>query len=426
MDKAVAKFKKRRQMRLDSRFGRERDSVAEYRKRREMRMDAGVGWVFGILKKNGVDTEGMSVPDAFKALEELHGGKFISKNKNVHGKKRGKIGPNLNLAIGKKEASGRGYKGKPGEVKTGKGGKLAPKSESAKRIDVSDAQEETRLFKESGGKKGLEKNSLTDYIDENGNLKPERQKVHDEIIQKFFADKIPAGGKATLVMSGGGPASGKSFIEKSARSEFGDDTTVTIDPDAFKAMLPGYEAMAKKDENTAGFYHEESSALAKRAYQYAVDNGINVVYDGTGDGSVKSVMKKLKTAQDAGYAVKGSYVTVDTDEALRRNQARYENMLKKYESGESDIPPRLPKDETVRKIHAAVTDISLQVASLFDNWELTDNNGAKGEKKPVIARCKKGGEIEVVPGMEERMQRYIDKGNSGAKVVNGKIVFPKK
>ena len=433
MDKAIEKYRKRRQERLDAKNGVQRaeyDSVAEYRKRRDerlnSRMDAGVGWVFGVLKDNGVDTQGMSVKEAFEALGKLNGGNKKSSGKEESKNSSGKENrvANMKSSVGKKEHDGSKYKGDPGEVKSGKNGNLKPKSDASKRIDTKDAIEETRRAKETG--KGITENSLTKYIDKDGNLTPERQKVHDEIVQSFFADKVPHDGKATMIMSGGGPASGKSFIEKGARSKFGDDTTVTIDPDAVKAMLPGYAEMAAKDKGAAGYYHEESSALAKRLYQYAADNGINVVYDGTGDGSVGSVMKKLKTAQDAGYAVKGSYVTVDTDEALRRNQARYEHMLEKYNSGESDIPPRLPPEDDVKKIHAKVTDIALDVAGLFDDWELTDNNVKPGEKRPVIARCKKGGEIEVVPGMEQKVQNWLDKGNSGAKVENGKIVRPKR
>ena len=64
MDKAVAEYKRRRRERLDAKNNNRRyDSVEEYKRRRakrlEARMDAGVGWVFGALKKEGVDTKGM-------------------------------------------------------------------------------------------------------------------------------------------------------------------------------------------------------------------------------------------------------------------------------------------------------------------------------------------------------------------------------
>ena len=300
-----------------------------------------------------------------------------------------------------------------GEVKSGKLGTFRPRSSGAREIDTADA------FKEAQTKK----NSLSEHMDATGKLSAERQAVHDEIIRKFFDSKKAADGKPTLVMSGGGPASGKTFVRTEAESHFGPDSTVTIDPDSFKAMLPGYEEMALKTDKAAGFYHEESSALAKRAYQYAADNGVNVVYDGTGDGSVKSVLSKLKVAQDAGYEVNASYVTVDTEEALKRNYARYESQKAAYDSGKSTVPPRLPHPDLVAKTHMKVSDISIQVANKFDHFELYDNNVAMGEKARLIATCVKGGEITAVPGCEDKLQKYLDKGMSGAKVVDGKVKF---
>lgn len=447
MDKAVIAYKKRRQARLDAKNGKEPkyDIVEEFRKRRnsrlEARMDAGIGWAYGLAKSKGIDTEGMTPEEVFEALKEKGTGRSAKIKGRVREKSRqsgdeharGKNAKNEKSSSRNnrldKECDGKGYKGKPGEVVSGKGGKLAPKSDAAKKIDTADAMAETELWKSSGGKKGIPKNSLSDHIDENGNLTPERQKVHDEIVQRFFADKMKFDGTPTMIMSGGGPASGKSFVSKNAESKFGKDSVVVVDPDEFKKMLPGFGDMAVAGDKAAGFYHEESSALAKRIYQYAAENGINVVYDGTGDGSVKSVMKKLKTAQDAGYKVTGEYVTVDVDGdagALVRNRERYEHAQKDWDSGKKVDPPRLVKDTHVRDIHAKVSDIGPDVAPLFDEWTLTDNNVPRGAPRPIIARCKKGGEIEVVKGMEDKVQAWLDKGTRGGKVVNGKVVFPKK
>ena len=414
----VERYRLRREARLEKKNGKRLDSVDAFKQRRTERMQTrmDIEWEENEHPRdeNGQFTSGSGGSSGGNKNKPKTEKKSES-NKVVNGK----------IPLGENEHDGSKYKGKPGEVKSGKNGDLKPKSDGAKRIDTADAIAEVQKYKETGGKKGIAENSLTKYVDKDGKLSPERQAVHDEIIQSFFASKVPQKGQATMIMSGGGPASGKSFVEKGARAKFGDDTTITIDPDKFKAMLPGYADMAKKDEGAAGYFHEESSALAKRAYQYAAENNLNVVYDGTGDGSIGSVMKKLKTAQDAGYAVKGQYVTVDVDEALKRNQKRFEDMKERYEKGESDIPPRKPKEDHVRDIHAKVSDIGLDVAGLFDDWELTDNNVKKGEERPVIARCKKGGEIEVVKGMEDKVQKWLDKGTSGAKVVNGKIVRKK-
>lgn len=408
-------YRARRSGRLSQRKGpdnQEHDHVKAFRDRREERLDARFDanprLAYGIAKSMGIKTEGMSPKEVWEAIKEKKGGSASSGGGLP---KKGK--PSKDAVSGRMKV-----KSAPGDVRTGKTGKLRPKHDAAKRIDTKDAFEESQRLAAQG-----RKNSLSDYMDEKGNLKPERQAVHDQIIKNFFANKVPYQGQGTLIMSGGGPASGKTFVKNDAEGKFGAETTVTIDPDAFKSMLPGYADMAKKDKGAAAFYHEESSALAKRAYQFAADNGLNVVYDGTGDGSVGSVLKKLKTAQEAGYKVRGAYVTVDTEEALRRNQARYEHMANKYESGESDIPPRLPPEEDVRKIHAAVSDISIKVAAQFDDFELWDNNVKRGEKPVLIAKATKGGGIKAVKGHEEQLQRYLNKGHSGAKVVNGAVVF---
>lgn len=431
MDRAVEKFKRRRQARLDAKNGvvKGRDSVKEYKKRRQGRLDSRLdeepeAWITVNGSHIPIDGEGKPIGGQKKALGKSGGSSSSGGETSGGGKKTPEIKRSSHDKKGN-EADGSGYTGKPGEVKTGKNGNLKPKSETSKRIDTSDALAETKLFKDSGGKKGLEKNSLSDFVDENGNLTPERQKVHDEIVQRIFAEKVPQEGQATMIMSGGGPASGKSFIAKNAENQFGKESVVVIDPDKIKAMLPGYTDMAVEGDKAAGFYHEESSALAKRVYQYCLDNNINAVYDGTGDGSVNSVKKKIQAARDAGYKARGEYVTVDTDEALRRNEQRYRNGIEAYKNGETDVPPRKPPEQMVRDTHRKVADIQLVVAPLFDEFVLTDSNGPRGSERPVIARCKRDGEIEVVKGREKLMQNALNKGSKVARVKDGKIVFLK-
>jgi len=457
MDKAVEEYRKRRQIRLDA-----KKAVADYKQRRyerimsrAFRVDNFAGMVYATLKDEGIDTQDMELPEAIEKFNELKGkngggSKDTSAKTPKEAKTQSGSEPPQNKAPvakaskpttkssvpaskglktasesskAKKSAANekpQEAKGSPetskavGYVKTGKNGNLIPKTETAKTIDVKGTIEHNK----DGS---IKPNSLTKYIDKDGNLSPERQAVHDEIIKKFFAEKVPFDGQATMIMAGGGPASGKSFISKGANSQFGKDTTVKIDPDEFKAMLPGFKDMAIETDEAAGFYHEESSALAKRAYQFAADNNLNVVYDGTGDGSVKSVMKKLQTARDAGYKITGQYVTVDTDEAVKRNQQRYENALAKYNAGESEIPPRLVYENYVRDIHSAVSDISIQVANLYDSFELYDNNVPQGSPRILIATCSKGGDLTAVKGQEDKLQRYLNKGKSGAKVVNGVV-----
>lgn len=425
MDKAIIKYRQRRQKRLDEKNGVVRsnyDSVDEFRKRRQKRMD-----IRGEFNENdhprgkdgkfvkGAGGGGAVSSEAKRSHHSEEGGGGSAKVEKKTAIKRSAHDKKGN------EADGSKYAGEPGEVKSGKNGNLKPKSDKSRRIDVSDALRETQKYKETG--EGLERNSLSDFVDEKGNLSPERQKVHDEIVQRIFSEKVPQEGQATMIMSGGGPASGKSFIAKNAEDQFGKESVVVIDPDKIKAMLPGYTDMAIEGDKAAAFYHEESSALAKRVYQYCLDNNINAVYDGTGDGSISSVKKKIQAARDAGYKARGEYVTVNTDEALRRNEQRYLDGIEAYKKGETDIPPRKPPEQLVRDTHRKVADIQLEAAPLFDDFVLTDSNGPKDAERPVIATCKRDGEIEVVKGREKLMQDALNKGSRVARVENGRIVF---
>lgn len=255
-------------------------------------------------------------------------------------------------------------------------------------------------------------NSLEKHMDANGNLTPEREKVHKEIIDKLLEGKVGVEGQATMTMLGGGPASGKSSVMSADTS--GDIHAVTVDPDTIKKMLPGFEEMAKVDTNAAAFYHEESSALAKRFAEVAFSENYNVIYDGTGDGGFSSVQRKIDSAKEHGYRVEAKYVTIDTEEAVRRNQKRYDDAIA------AGKVPRLPPEETVRKTHAKVTDVAVKMAPQFDHIEVWDNNGARGQQKK-IAEGGNGQHLKVTPGNQEVFNKFLAKSQSG---VEGFITLP--
>lgn len=261
-------------------------------------------------------------------------------------------------------------------------------------IDLADAMEEI----ESG-----KTNSLSEWV-VNGELVPERKRVHDEIIDDLLEGKTPSGEQPKMTMLGGGPASGKSSVMNPDTR--GNPHAITVDPDDMKKRLPGFAKMAESDTGAAAFYHEESSALAKRFSEVAYSRHIDAIYDGTGDGSVRSVMKKVDAARANGYRVEAKYVTIDTDEAIRRNQKRYDDAKAKGET------PRLPPPEMVRKTHAKVTDISVETAPKFDYIEVWDNNGGRGEQV-LIATGGNGRWLKPVSGMESKFEAYLAKGQRG-------------
>lgn len=281
---------------------------------------------------------------------------------------------------------------------TGGNGKLYAGKEGRNYgvADTSDAIKELRKGKQ---------NSLGEYLDENGNLTPERAALHKQIIDDYLASKKPVEGQAEMIMMGGGPASGKSSAIKSGQVNLPEkNSTVTVDPDDIKKKLPGYKEMTEKTDKAAEYYHEESSMIAKQLANVSFDENYNVVYDGTGDGSEASVLKKINNARSKGYRVTANYVTVDSDEAVVRNKKRYDDAKAKGEN------PRLVPEDYVRECHAKVSNISMATSDQFDEIKLFDNNGPTGSKPILIAQGGNGKKLTATKGNQKLFDKYIKKG----------------
>ena len=119
-------------------------------------------------------------------------------------------------------------------------------------------------------------NSFGEHCIENANgqlvLTPEREKLHQEIMEETFANAQPVkpGEKKVFTMLGGGSAAGKGTIQKMMPQLFNQDSPV-IDADEMKKRIPEYvdTSFSPDHESAASLAHEESSALAKRAMQTA-------------------------------------------------------------------------------------------------------------------------------------------------------------
>ena len=208
---------------------------------------------------------------------------------------------------------------------------------------------------------------------------PDRAALHDDIVDRLLSGYQPQDDPAALFL-GGGPASGKSSLATP-----GGGRAALIDPDAIKAMLPEYQAMvAAGDSRAAAYVHEESSWIAGAARNAAADRNISFLVDGTGDSSYSKMAGKVAAARANGAAlVEADYVTVDTDEAIRRATARA------AQTG------RVVPTAVITSIHAEVTSVFVQAADsgLFDTLRLWDNNGAA----PVlIATATKTGGLQIL------------------------------
>ena len=227
--------------------------------------------------------------------------------------------------------------------------------------------------------------TLDKYTDIHGEFIPERKAIHEEIIDKFFEGKSKPE-KQTYTFLGGGAAAGKSTTVKANKLER--DDNIRVDCDSIKERLPEYNP--KHVENI----HEESSAVAKQIKSIAVDNGYSVVDDGTGDGSIESMQKKIRRLKQKGMPVNGIYVTCPLEDALNRNKLRRRSVI----------------DDVVKTTHKKVSEILPEIASEFDDLKLYLN--IQGQKTPVlIATGGNGKPLTATKGNEQHLKEFLDKKN---------------
>lgn len=192
-----------------------------------------------------------------------------------------------------------------------------------------------------------------------GKLTPKRAALHDKIVNDTLAGH-ESKGKPVATFLGGGSASGKSTIMKDSAGK------LVIDADAMKARLPEYQKMMKSgDKRAAAFAHGESSHLTNRALEEAAKRKVDFTLDGTGDSSYEKLKKKVDAARAGGHAIDAKYVTVDTEEAIKRSNKRAARTGRK-------VP-----ESAIRAIHAGVSRTFKDAVdhNLFDTAELWDNNG---------------------------------------------------
>jgi Zeta toxin len=228
----------------------------------------------------------------------------------------------------------------------------------------------------------------------------ERQQLHDQIVREHLRG-VPRSNNPTFNMMGGGPASGKSTMEKAMTNQGlmpARGTAVKVDPDAIKATLPEYRTMTKAlDSNAAAFAHEESSYLAKRVQRAGIETNKDVVLDGVG--------KKFRDVRDwadqSGYRMAGQYAFVDPDEA-------YARMLARYERGAAKGEGRLIPEDYFWNSHREIPQMFPDAVNAFDEISLMDTT-VFGE--PVLVARGTAGNLQILD--EDRYAFFRDIANRG-------------
>ncbi len=159
----------------------------------------------------------------------------------------------------------------------------------------------------------------------------------------------PQGTDPVALFLVGGPLSGKSTVLAYLRSK-GDalipENAVYVDPYAVRGMLPEWnELVAAREPSAAAILFAETCHVAASIVARAVEQGLNLILDGIGDGPPGVFVEQLERFHKIGYGVRILLVDAPIDEALERNQdrARREGRL---------IPPELLRElhvECVRR-----------------------------------------------------------------------------
>jgi predicted ABC-type ATPase len=225
------------------------------------------------------------------------------------------------------------------------------------------------------------KDSLGEHTRAGGSLTPERAALHQQIIEGILAGHQPQE-HPTATFFGGGPAAGKSALKATPAD------TAHIDSDQVKKRLPEYQRMLDAgDPRASAYVHEESSQISKDAVNAATVRRLNFTLDGTGDSDIRKMSGKVLAAKNAGYATEGKYVTIPTDEAVRRAKGRAADPA-------SDSFGRHVPETFIRETHASVSKTFDQAAGegLYDKAELWDNTARTPH---LVASREPGGDFTV-------------------------------
>lgn len=266
-------------------------------------------------------------------------------------------------------------------------------AERRRREDAEFLAKPSSAFRPVNASRRDERDTFHRYRDDDGNWTPERARLHDAIVAKKLATARPVA-KPVINVLGGGPASGKSTALQQMRLP---KNALTVDVDDIRTMLPEYGEMTRAgDIHAARFTHEESSAVAKRLGAEAVKRRLNVVLDGVNDNGIDAIRAKVKTlrAQAGGRKLKATFVTVDTETAILRADARGR------QTG------RFVPHDYIRDTHASISEAfpTMIDEGLYDELTLWDTNG----DKPVKVVHARGRKVRVID--RDAWERFLAKG----------------
>lgn len=229
------------------------------------------------------------------------------------------------------------------------------------------------------------------HKDKTGVWSRERDTIHREIVDQFYARAadVPNEGRALLL--GGNAGAGKStVITQQAGVDL--DRFLKIDPDEIKeelakrGLIPDIPGDFSPMEWST-LVHRESVRIADMLADRAFHDRKNVIWDGTmADAGL--VFNRVKRMDKAGYRrIDGIFVDVSDETSRRRVAQRYRQGLQSWLAGKG-LGSRFVPANIQNAMSSADTRhgfASLRKANAFDNWAVY-NNDADGQPAKLVSK----------------------------------------
>lgn len=201
--------------------------------------------------------------------------------------------------------------------------------------------------------------------------------IFDDAIKEIFQGKSPVS-RPTLFMSMGGSGVGKTIVEDIARAHCGDNFVITS-LDEFRKRSKLYTVLTAANHHSDDYVYVEPFAnrLRDLVAERARNQGINILYDGTGIPYSPRYSKIVKEFREAGFHT--NVVAVDAflvkppgrEEELRRSSV-IESVKERFQK----IGRALPWVITIYKhIHAPESFLSGLEDSFLEKISLFANDG---------------------------------------------------
>ena len=233
------------------------------------------------------------------------------------------------------------------------------------------------------------------YTDENGHYTPERQALHDELVDQQL-DGHTSQEEPRLTLTSGGTASGKSDAAKKAQKEMGD--CVYVNTDEMRALLPEFSFVEGTDK--AGLLQEEAGDIRDQLLAEAVASRMNVTWDAPGS---PGVADQLNEIQRRGYRITIAYTHRPVEEAKAAARYRAANASNRADR-------RIVPDAVIEASHGKARAGFGAMAAIPDREVIVyDKSGKRrGAQADVIYHRTTMGEVLVHD--EERVRQFANGG----------------